>query len=100
MGHGGKCGGFADQARPAPGLSGRRDRSSYGFRAQTDKIHSIYFREPGGISFEIATDPPGFAMDESPEKSGTALKLPPWLETRRAEIEQMLPKLELPNYAA
>ena len=39
-------------------------------------------------------------MDESPEKSGTALKLPPWLETRRAEIEQMLPKLELPNYAA
>jgi glyoxalase family protein len=62
-------------------------------------FHSIYFREPGGVLFEIATDPPGFGFDESPDKLGTALKLPPWLEVRRSEIEQMLPKLELPTYA-
>jgi glyoxalase family protein len=54
-------------------------------------FHSIYFREPGGVLFEIATDPPGFAIDETPASLGTALKLPPWLEPRRAEIERRLP---------
>jgi glyoxalase family protein len=54
---------------------------------------SIYFREPGGILFEIATDPPGFTADESPTDLGTSLKLPPWLEERRAEIEASLPEL-------
>lgn len=53
-------------------------------------FHSIYFREPGGVLFEIATDPPGFAFDEPVEHLGEALKPPPWLETRRADIEQTL----------
>ena len=58
-------------------------------------FHSIYFREPGGVLFELATDPPGFAIDESPEKLGEALKLPPWLEPSRKRIEQVLPPIEL-----
>lgn len=60
-------------------------------------FHSIYFREPGGILFEIATDPPGFAIDEAPEALGCALKLPPWMEPRRAGIEAALPRLALPQ---
>ncbi len=56
-------------------------------------FRSIYFREPGGVLFEIATDPPGFAIDEPPGSLGTALKLPPWLEARRAAIERRLPPL-------
>ena len=56
---------------------------------------SIYFREPGGVLFEIATDPPGFAADEAPEALGTALKLPPRLEPQRAAIEARLPPLRL-----
>ena len=59
-------------------------------------FHSIYFREPGGVLFEIATDPPGFAVDELPAELGRHLKLPPWLEPNRAEIERKLPKLRLP----
>jgi glyoxalase family protein len=54
---------------------------------------SIYFREPGGVLFEIATDPPGFLIDESRERLGTDLKLPPWLEPQRSRIEQVLPPL-------
>ncbi len=57
-------------------------------------FHSIYFREPGGVLFEIATDPPGFATDETQEQLGTRLMLPPWLEDRRADIEQRLPVLD------
>jgi catechol 2,3-dioxygenase-like lactoylglutathione lyase family enzyme len=60
-------------------------------------FHSIYFREPGGVLFEIATDPPGFATDEAPDQLGTALKLPPMLEPMRSEIEEMVPKLKLPE---
>ncbi len=60
-------------------------------------FHSIYFREPGGVLFEIATDPPGFTVDESVEKLGTKLQLPPWLEPNRAKIEQILPPLRLPK---
>jgi glyoxalase family protein len=59
-------------------------------------FHSIYFREPGGILFEIATDAPGFAVDEPVEQLGTHLELPPWLERERSELEQMLPPLRLP----
>ena len=62
-------------------------------------FHSIYFREPGGVLFEIATDPPGFAVDETPAALGTALKLPPWLEQRRAEIERRLPPVRWPEPA-
>jgi hypothetical protein len=57
-------------------------------------FHSIYFRERGGVLFEIATDPPGFAIDEAPAELGTHLKLPPWMETKRRVIEQILPPLE------
>lgn len=58
---------------------------------------SIYFREPGGILFEIATDPPGFLIDEALEELGSALKLPPWLEPRRDHIEARLQDLSPPN---
>lgn len=54
---------------------------------------SIYYREPGGVLFEIATDQPGFAIDESVETLGTKLSLPPRLEPHRAEIEKILPPL-------
>ena len=52
---------------------------------------SVYFREPGGVLFELATEGPGFAVDEDPERLGETLILPPWLEARRAEIEAALP---------
>ena len=51
-------------------------------------FHSIYFREPGGILFEIATDPPGFTTDETVEELGNKLRLPPWMEEARAQIEE------------
>jgi glyoxalase family protein len=60
-------------------------------------FHSIYFREPGGVLFEIATDPPGFAIDEPADELGSRLVLPGWLEPARAELEQILPKLRLPG---
>ncbi len=56
-------------------------------------FHSIYYREPGGILFEIATNPPGFTIDEPLESLGSALKLPEWYEPRRAKIEAALPVL-------
>jgi glyoxalase family protein len=67
----------------------------YGPTPVIDRIYfrSVYFREPGGVLFEIATDPPGFAIDESTKHLGEALMLPPWLEKRRAEIEEILPPL-------
>jgi glyoxalase family protein len=55
---------------------------------------SIYYREPAGVLFEIATDGPGFAIDEPLEQLGTILGLPPHLEPHRAEIEAALPKLD------
>ena len=58
-------------------------------------FHSIYFREPGGVLFEIATDPPGFALDEPIESLGEALKLPHWLERDRPRIERVLPPIAL-----
>jgi glyoxalase family protein len=54
---------------------------------------SVYFKEPGGALFEIATDGPGFGIDESATSLGERLILPPWLEPRRAEIERVLPAL-------
>lgn len=53
-------------------------------------FRSLYFREPNGILFEIATDGPGFAVDEDPEHLGERLALPPFLEPKRADIEQHL----------
>ena len=56
-------------------------------------FRSIYFREPGGVLFEVATDPPGFAIDEPVETLGGALRLPEVYEAHRAEIEAALPPL-------
>jgi glyoxalase family protein len=63
-------------------------------------FRSVYFREPGGILFEIATDSPGFAVDEPVESLGRDLKLPPFLETRRKEIEAVLPDLDSAKISA
>ena len=60
-------------------------------------FHSIYYREPSGILYEIATDRPGFAVDEPLESLGSKLVLPAWLEPERAEVERVLPKLTLPE---
>lgn len=57
-------------------------------------FRSIYFRAPDGLLLEIATDGPGFAVDEEPAALGRALRLPPWLEARREEIEAALVPLE------
>ncbi len=58
-------------------------------------FHSVYFREPGGVLFEIATNPPGFAIDEKVEELGTHLMLPPWLESVRKDLERVLPQVHL-----
>jgi glyoxalase family protein len=63
-------------------------------------FHSIYYREPGGILFEIATDPPGFLIDEPVEMLGTTLKLPPFYEPMRSEIEAALPPVRLQAVSA
>lgn len=60
-------------------------------------FRSIYFREPGGVLFEVATDPPGFTRDESVEQLGTSLKLPEWYEADRDRIEAALPDLGSPG---
>ena len=60
-------------------------------------FRSVYFREPGGVIFEIATDPPGFTADESVDALGSSLKLPSWLEPRRARIEASLPEIRTPK---
>lgn len=59
-------------------------------------FHSIYFQEPGGAIFEIATDPPGFTVDEPPDRLGEALHLPPWLDDLRERLERELPPLQVP----
>ena len=63
---------------------------------QIDRLYfrSVYFREPGGVLFEIATDGPGFARDEPKDKLGAKIALPPWYESRRKEIEASLPPLQ------
>ena len=58
-------------------------------------FHSIYFRAPSGVLFEIATDAPGFLYDEPVAELGTHLKLPPWLEAQRADIERKVPPFTL-----
>jgi glyoxalase family protein len=81
----------AAQAEMARRLGG------HGLRAteQMDRSYfrSIYFREPGGVLFEIATDEPGFTADEAVDSLGRDLKLPPFLEGRRRAIEAALPAL-------
>ena len=62
-------------------------------------FHSVYFHEPGGVLFEVATDGPGFTIDEPLEELGSHLKLPPMYETSRSQIERALPPLRLPQAA-
>ena len=57
---------------------------------------SVYFKEPGGVLFELATDGPGFAVDEDPQHLGESLVLPPWFESSRRDIEAALPPLSAP----
>ncbi len=59
-------------------------------------FHSVYFREPGGVLFELATDGPGFTADEEAAHLGETLVLPPWLESIRPQIEAALPPLSPP----
>jgi glyoxalase family protein len=68
------------------GVTPVRDRSYF---------HSIYYREPGGVLFEIATEGPGFAIDEPVEALGESLKLPAWFESTRRAIEENLPPITL-----
>jgi glyoxalase family protein len=59
-------------------------------------FHSIYFREPGGILYEIASDTPGFLVDEPFDELGSHLMLPPWFEPMREKIERSLPPIVVP----
>jgi glyoxalase family protein len=61
---------------------------------------SVYFREPGGALFEVATDGPGFGVDEPLEALGASLVLPPWLEPKRSLIEASLQPLQPPERVA
>lgn len=85
----------ADDAQQGEWLA-EVSRLGYNVSPVMDRVyfHSIYFREPGGILFEIATDSPGFTVDEPLEKLGSSLALPPWLEPQRARIEAALQPLE------
>lgn len=58
---------------------------------------SIYFREPGGVLFEIATDGPGFTIDESPDELGSKLSLPPWFQVRRDRLDARLTPIVVPT---
>jgi glyoxalase family protein len=115
----GTCVDLLCQPDARPGAMGVGTVHHVAFRAQTDEcqllwrermmqmgqnvtpvldrqyFRSLYFREPGGVLFEIATDAPGFATDETLNSLGTHLKLPGRLEPNRAEIERMLPPLQL-----
>jgi glyoxalase family protein len=79
-------------------LAARSELVSAGFNVSPvmdrNYFHSIYYREPGGVLFEIATDPPGFLIDESPETLGSKLMLPVWLEDHRRMLETTLPPLK------
>lgn len=107
-----------EDAEATPGLGGAGTNHHIAFRVQdeqvlmqfrekvaskglqiTDKIdrnyfYSLYFREPGGVLFEIATDNPGFSIDEPVEALGQKLLLPPQYEGQRSKIEAMLPSLD------
>jgi glyoxalase family protein len=83
----------AEQAEMARKLTIQHDLHPTGQRDRT-YFRSIYFREPGGVLFEIATDIPGFAIDEPADSLGKSLKLPGFLEPRRSEIEAALPAIE------
>ncbi len=91
-----------DDAQQAAMAKKVRDDHRLSPTQQLDRnyFRSVYFREPGGILFEIATDQPGFAVDEPVESLGRDLKLPPFLEPRRREIEAALPPITAAERAA
>lgn len=91
----------ADDARQAEASKALR-AEGLGVTPQQDRTYfrSTYFREPGGVLFEIATDQPGFAVDEAPEALGAILKLPARYEAHRAAIEAALPVLRPQEDAA
>jgi glyoxalase family protein len=78
-------------------LRWRTDLLQHGYNvtpvADRKYFRSIYYREPGGVLFEIATDPPGFAIDEPLEHLGEKLMLPEWLESQRSDLLEELPRL-------
>ena len=80
----------------------REEVASLGYNAtpiiDRNYFRSVYFREPGGVLFEIATDVPGFAVDEPVEELGTSLKLPPQYESRRGQLEESLTPIEPPRF--
>jgi glyoxalase family protein len=82
-------------------LAWREDVATLGLRVtpviDRQYFRSVYFREPGGVLFEIATDPPGMDWDEPVEALGSRLRLPSWFEPQRKEIEAALPALMLPG---
>lgn len=80
----------------------RVERAGLGPTPQIDRFwfRSVYFKEPGGALFELATDGPGFDRDEDMAHLGEQLILPPWLEPYRAQIEAGLPRLEMPKVHA
>lgn len=84
-----------DDATQAEMAAHLRDRHGLQPTEQKDRqyFRSVYFLEPGGILFEIATDEPGFTVDEAAPTLGKDLKLPPFLESQRKEIEAALPPL-------
>ena len=92
----------ADDAEQAKIAKAVRDTYGLDPTEQRDRnyFRSVYFREPGGILFEIATDQPGFGVDEPVESLGQALKLPPFLEKHRREIEAALPPIDAVGRAA
>ncbi|MBV9275246.1 MAG: ring-cleaving dioxygenase [Verrucomicrobia bacterium] len=85
-------------------LAWRKKLNSLGYKVSLvmDRtyFHSIYFREPGGVLFELATDLPGFTKDEPADELGANLRLPEWLEKTRPQIEKMLPEITVLKRAA
>jgi glyoxalase family protein len=79
-------------------MRGQIEKGGVGATPVIDRFwfKSVYFREPGGVLFELATDGPGFAADEDPLHLGESLVLPPWLEASRTRIEEVLPPLRQP----
>ena len=75
------------------------EAAGFGITPVVDRqyFQSVYFREPGGVLFEIATDPPGFTLDEAAAELGTHLKLPSRYEPMRERIERQLPPVRLPH---
>ncbi|HEY7633941.1 MAG TPA: VOC family protein [Gemmatimonadales bacterium] len=87
-------------AEPDQQLRLRQELVDRGYRVtevlDRQYFQSIYFREPGGVLFEVATVRPGFTVDEDPSRLGCDLKLPPWEERNRPVIEEGLPRIEVP----